>query len=331
MGTVLWLSEKDVADLLTVEAALPLVESAFAQLARGEAQMPPKLYLEFKEFNGDLRAMPAYLPKTAGPDGRPYAGVKVVNSHPDNPRRGLPTVQAVYVLNDPETGAPLAVMAAGRLTDARTGAAGGVAAKYLARKDSKVLGLVGAGRQAGAQWGALSVLFPFTEVRVAAATDEESAVFCRRHHRPDGPLFRSVGIPEACDADIVVTTTPGRRVVVSPAWIKDGTHINAIGADAPGKQELDPGVLQKARIIVDSPEQAMHSGEINVPLATGAIFPRNIAASLGEVVIGKKPGRVSERDITVFDSTGLAIQDVAVAAYVYQRAVQLQRGTPVPL
>ena len=331
MGQVLWLSENDVAELLTAEAALPLVESAFAQLARGEAQMPPKLYLEFKEFNGDLRAMPAYLPKTACADGRPYAGVKVVNSHPDNPRRGLPTVQAIYVLNDPETGAPLAVMAAGRLTDARTGAAGGVAAKHLARKDSKILGLVGAGRQAGAQWEALSALFRFTEVRVAAATEPESSDFCRRRHRPDGPLFRSVGIPEACDADIVVTTTPGRRIVVRPEWIKDGTHLNAIGADAPGKQELDPGVLQKARIIVDSPEQAMHSGEINVPLSAGAIFPRSIAASLGEVVIGKKPGRLTDRDITVFDSTGLAIQDVAVAACVYQRAVQLQRGTPVPL
>src|SRR6185503_3186986 len=113
---------------------------------RGEAQMPPKLYLDFKEFGGDLRAMPAYLPMTAG--GKPYAGVKVVNSHPGNPAKGLPTVAAVFVLNDPATGMPLAVMAAGALTDARTGAAGAVAAKYMARQDSKVLGLVGCGRQA---------------------------------------------------------------------------------------------------------------------------------------------------------------------------------------
>ncbi|MBL8023999.1 MAG: alanine dehydrogenase [Elusimicrobia bacterium] len=328
---ILWLSEKEVDRLLTVEAAMPLVEEAFGHLARGDAQMPPKLYLEFTEYGGDLRAMPAYIPKISCAGNRPFAGVKVVNSHPGNPKRGLPTVSAIYILNDPETGMPLAVMAAGRLTDVRTGAGGGVAAKYLARKESSILGLVGAGRQAATQFTALATLFPLREVLVAAQSLEEAQSFCTRHARSGGPVLRPVTVQEACGADIVVTTTPGRDVVVKSDWIREGTHINAIGADAPGKQELDVEILKRARVIVDSPEQALHSGEINMGIEAGTITVRNIAASLGEIVTGKKPGRQSDRDITVFDSTGLAIQDVAVAGCVYQRALQLKRGITLEL
>jgi alanine dehydrogenase len=328
---ILWLSEKDVEGIITVDAAMPLVEEAFGHLARGDAQMPPKLYLEFKEYGGDLRAMPAYIPKISCAGNRPFAGVKVVNSHPNNPKRGLPTVAAIYVLNDPETGMPLAVMAAGRLTDVRTGAGGGVAAKYLARKESSVLGLVGAGRQAATQLTAIVSLFPIKEVRVAARGQEEANAFCAREARPGGPAFRPVTVQEACEADILVTTTPGRDVVVQSDWVREGTHINAIGADAPGKRELDVALLKRARIVVDSPEQALHSGEINTGIDDGALTVRNIAASLGEVVINKKPGRQSDRDITVFDSTGLAIQDVAVAGCIYQQALQLKRGITLTL
>jgi alanine dehydrogenase len=328
---ILWLSEKEVEELITVDAAMPLVEEAFGHLARGTAQMPPKLYLEFKEYGGDLRAMPAYIPKISCAGGRPFAGVKVVNSHPGNPKRGLPTVAAIYVLNDPETGMPLAVMAGGRLTDVRTGAAGGIAAKYLARKESTVLGLVGAGRQAATQLAAIAPFFPIKEVRVAAKTLEEAQAFCARVARPGGPTLRSVSIEEACASDIVITTTPGREAVVKSAWIREGTHINAIGADAPGKKELEIELLKRARIIVDSPEQSMHSGEINTGIDEGTLSVRNIAASLGEVIIGKKTGRQSDRDITVFDSTGLAIQDVAVAGCIYQRAVQQKRGITLAL
>jgi alanine dehydrogenase len=328
---ILWLAEKEVEDLITVEAALPLVEEAFAHLARGQAQMPPKMYLEFKEYGGDLRAMPAYIPQLSCAGGRAFAGVKVVNSHPGNPARGLPTVAAIYVLNDPETGMPIAVMAAGRLTDIRTGAGGGVAAKFLARKNSTVLGLVGAGRQAVTQLRALCSLFPIQEVRVAAKSVPEAQAFCQAQGRTEGPRLIPVSVQEACDVDIVVTTTPGREIAVRSDWVREGAHINAIGADAPGKQELEIALLKRARVIVDSPEQAMHSGEINVGIDQGALSPRNIAASLGEVVIGKKPGRQSDRDITVFDSTGLAIQDVAVAGCIYQRALQLKRGIPLTL
>jgi alanine dehydrogenase len=325
---VLWLSDRDVEGLLSVEEAIPLVEAAFAALGEGRAQMPPKVYLTFEEFGGDLRAMPAYL-KTAS--GRPYAGVKVVNSHPRNPERGLPTVAAVCVLNDPETGMPLAVLAAGRMTDIRTGAGGGVAAKYLARPGSSTVGLVGCGRQALAQAEALNALFALKEVRVAGRTPEEAEAFCRS--RPaDGPAFVPCeSVRDACAADIVVTTTPSRRPVVKKAWIRPGTHINAIGADAPGKQELETALVKSARVVVDDAAQALHSGEVNVPVARGALKPADIAGELAQVVLGKKKGRRSDADVTVFDSTGLAVQDVAVAAAVYERAVAAGKGVELTL
>jgi alanine dehydrogenase len=329
VNEVLWLSERDVASLLTVKDALPLVESAFAAVGRGRAQMPPKVYLDFKEYGGDLRAMPAYLPETLS--GEPFAGVKVVNSHPRNPEKGLPTVSAVMVLNDPRTGLPLAVMAAGRLTDARTGAAGGLAARLLARPESSVVGLVGCGRQASTQLEALRESFAVREVRVSGRDRAEAEAFCRR--QPAGPpSFVACDSPrEACAADIVVTTTPSRAPVVQDAWIRPGTHINAVGADAPGKQELDPAILRRARVFVDRAEQAFHSGEVNVPLAKGELRPDQVAGELGEVVVGAKKGRLSPDDVTVFDSTGLAVQDVAVAAWLYAEARRRDVGRRVEL
>ena len=321
---ILWLSESDVKSLLTPAEAIPLVEEAFASLARGEAQMPPKVYLDFKEFGGDLRAMPAYLPKTAS--GKPYAGVKVVNSHPGNPAKGLPTVAAAFVLNDPVTGMPLALMAAGSLTDSRTGAAGAVAAKHMALKNSRILGLVGCGRQAAAQFQALTAVFHFVEVLVSGKDKEEAEIFCRAQAR-EGVRFSPVGVRDACRAEIVVTTTPGRSIAVKDEWIRPGTHVNAIGADAPGKQEIESTLVARARVVVDKKEQAFHSGEVNVPLKTGALTPEKIAGELGEVIAGKIAGRNSPSEITLFDSTGLAVQDVAAAAFVYEKALASGRGS----
>jgi len=328
---LLWLSESDVRSLLTVRDAIPLVEDAFASVARGEARMPPKIYLDFKEFGGDLRAMPAYLPKSAA--GKPFAGVKVVTVHPGNPAKGLPTVSAVFVLNDPETGLPLALMGAGALTDIRTGAAGGVAAKHMARKDSRVVGLVGCGRQAVTQLQALLALFSVDAVKVAGKTREDAERFCRETSAIIGKSVKMTpcDVREACEADIVVTTTPARAPVVMDGWVRPGTHITAVGADAPGKQEIESSLLARALVIVDKKEQAVHSGEVNVPLATGALKPEGIAGELGNVILGKLPGRTSPEEITLFDSTGLAVQDVAVGAWVYLSAKKNNAGVRLAL
>jgi alanine dehydrogenase len=268
--------------------------------------------------------MPAYL------EEEDITGVKIVNVHPGNPALGLPTVMALIVLISPQTGAPIAIMDGTYLTDIRTGAAGGIAAKYLARKDSKVIGLVGAGNQARAQLEALSEVFEPEMVKVTSRTKESCEKFIQEAAGITSCEIRyEEKIEDVCDCDILVTTTPTRKPIVKAQWIKDGTHINAIGADAVGKEELDPELIIRSKIVVDDIVQALHSGEVNVPLSKHYISENDIHAQLGEVMVGLKPGRTSEEEITIFDSTGLAIQDVASAHLVYQRAVSKGLGKQV--
>lgn len=285
-------------DISEVNAA---IEEAFAEHGRGKVQMPPKVYITFE--HGDFRTMPAAIPALS------IGGVKIVNVHPNNPAIGLPTVMALTVILNPETGIPEAILNATALTDLRTGAAGAVAAKYLSPEKSVVLGLVGSGRQAQAQVDAISRELFIREIRVWSRNEKNAISFCKKYAKwecTNGPLEK------VCDCDILVTTTPSRKPLIQQEWIKDGTHINAIGADAPGKQELDPAILTRARVFVDDPVQAIHSGEINVPIRDGLFTADQIAGTIGEIVLGKK-GRKNNDELTLFDSTGLAIQDLAIA------------------
>ncbi|MDD1720273.1 MAG: ornithine cyclodeaminase family protein [Methanoregulaceae archaeon] len=277
------------------------VEAAFSEHGLGNVQMPPKVYVTFP--HGDFRTMPAYLP------AQHIAGVKVVNVHPANPKRDLPTVMSLTIILDVDTGRPEAILNSTRLTDLRTGAGGAVAAKYLSPKKDVTLGLIGSGRQAAAQVEAIALELNVTGVRVWSRREEHSEAICKRFPGLD---CKAVSIEKACDCDILVTTTPSRNPIVMNEWIHEGMHINAIGADAPGKEELDPAILRRALVFVDDPAQAVHSGEINVPVSRGLYSPGEIAGTLGEVVLGKKR-RNSKDQITVFDSTGLGIQDLAIA------------------
>lgn len=324
---ILWLSETDVAHLLTMDDTLVMVEKAFGLHGQGKVQLPPKVYLDFKPFGGDLRAMPVYI------QGKyPAAGVKIVNSNSLNPDQGLPAVAGIVVYNDPRTGMPLGVFAAGTLTSLRTGAGGGIAAKYLARADSKIIGLVGCGRQAHTQVDALLRLFPIERVFVWGKTMQEAKMFCDTFQPVKSvSITPFADLKPICGADIVVTTTPVRKPLVKAAWIKPGTHINAIGADAPGKQELEIELLKKSSVVVDDWNQASHAGEINVACAKGKFHKKNVYAQLGEIVAGKKKGRVNDKQITIFDSTGLALQDIAVAQWLYNKAVSLNKGQVLKL
>ncbi len=317
---ILWLNRTEVESLLDMKDSLKTVEEAFRQHGLKKVQMPPKLYLYFRKHNGDLRTMPAYL------EEQDIAGVKIVNVHPDNPKNNLPTVMAIVVLNSTRTGEPLALIEGGYLTDMRTGAAGGIAVKYLARRNSKIIGMVGTGNQAKTQLLAINEVMDIEEVKVFSRTEKHSLAFKEEmEKRVDCDIFTKKGIEQVCDCDILVTTTPSRKPIVMDKWISEGMHINAIGADAKGKQELDPMILKRARIVVDDIPQASHSGEINVPLSKKEISEDDII-ELGEVVIGKKKARVSDTDITIFDSTGLAIQDVATAHLVYRKALEKNMG-----
>lgn len=284
--------------------------------------MPPKLYLLLPKFDGDFRAMPAWV------EGLKGCGMKWVNVHPQNKKRGLPTVMAIVILSDPKNGFPLCIMDATYLTSLRTGAAGGVAAKFLAKRESKNVALVGCGVQARTQLAALLELFDIRQVKVWGLTSKEATKFIKGLGRLKTAKIEAFPTVEACvkDSDIIVTTTPSRKPLLRLEWIKEGVHINAIGADAKGKQELDSRILKRAKVVVDDLKQASHSGEINVPLSKGELSKKDIYADIGEVVSGKKKGRSEKEEITVFDSTGLAIQDIAIANLVYKKAIKFKKA-----
>lgn len=331
MKTLL-LTDEEIKPLLSIGEVMEAVEEAFREKGLGYVQMPPKPYLFFEKYDGDLRVMPSYLERID------VSAVKVVNSHPHNPSSyGLPTVMAIIILIDPRNGAPLAVMGGSYITALRTGAAGGIAVKYLARKDSKVIGLVGAGTQARTQLAALISLYKeLDEVRVWSRTRETRNRFVskmRELYRKEVNRIRPLeSVKEAVEeCDIVVTSTPSRNPIVMNEWISKGTHFNCIGADAPGKEEIDPAVLKGAKIVVDDWEQASHSGEINVPLTKGLIKKEDIWGDLGEIVAGLKAGRASRDEITVFDSTGLAAQDAVTAKIVYEKAISKNIGRFIEL
>ena len=326
----LLLTDREVRGLLNMEEVMGAVELAFKEKGLGRAQMPAKLYLFYEKYGGDLRAMPSYL------EALDISAVKIVNVHPDNrAKRGLPTVMATIILIDPGSGFPMAIMGGTAITDFRTGAAGGVAAKYLANPDPKVIALVGAGAQAKTQLMALLALYRDFEVRAWSRSDSTREAFLAEM----GPLCEGRARLRGFDdlekavrgADIIVTTTPSREPLVADEWVSNGAHINCIGADAPGKQELDPAILKRSKIIVDDWEQASHSGEINVPISKGLLGKGDVWAELGEVVAGLKPGRESKRELTVFVSTGLAVQDAVTAALVYRKASERGLGRMIPL
>ena len=305
-----------IGRILTMADVMQAVEQALHLYGEGRVQMPPKVYMNFAKSGiaqGDLRTMPAYV------EALGFASVKNVNVHPGN--RELPTVMGTLTLFDPETGFPLAVMDATLITKMRTGAAGGIAAKYLSRENSCTGGFIGAGVQAESQLEALMLALPGIENVVVFDTNPEHAgAFAEKAAARYKVAARVAATADEAVAasDILTTTTPVRSPIVKARVVRPGTHINAIGADAPGKQELESALLQSARVVIDNWEQASHSGEINVPVSQGLLRREDIYGDIGEIVCGKKRGRDDDDQITVFDSTGLAIQDLACAARVYE-------------
>ena len=323
MDTLL-LGPDAVAESAKMPAVVTAVEEAFAAYARGDAQMPAKSYIDLPQYNGDFRSMPAYLEA----DDWDAAGLKWVNSHPDNPdAHGLPTVMGTMVYSDPETAVPLALLDGTTLTRLRTGAAAAVATDHLAIPDATSLGLVGVGVQAHAQLEAIATVRDIETVVVADkdqdAIDDFVAEFADRFD------VRGGTIAEAAACDVVSTTTPVESPIVDS--VGEHTHVNAMGADAPGKHELADEVLANAKIVIDDHGQCTHSGEINVPYGAGTLTDADLHGELGAVVVGDLPGRTPEDGVTVFDSTGLAIQDVAAAHVVYEHASERGIGEPYGL
>lgn len=317
MNTLI-LSRKTVKGLLNMTEVIDAVEQAFRDWATGQGQMPTKAYLVLNK--GDFRAMPAALPGAVG--------VKWVNVHTDNSSLGLPTVMAIIIYSDSETGYPLAIMDATEITRYRTGAAAAIASKYLARRDSHTLGIIGAGRQAYTQILAHTQIFDLTQIKIFDIS--RAAIETLIKFLPQHPL-KECSLEETASSDIICTLTPAHAPLLKKAWLLPGTHINAIGADAKGKEELEPSILKAATVVVDDIRQASTAGEINVPIANGLFTIDEIYGTLGEIIAGKKRGRKDKNSITLFDSTGIAIEDIAVARLLYEKAKQISDHTSIDL
>ncbi len=315
----LLLSKTDVAALLTVEDAIVAVEGAFRELALGRALMPQRTAIRMTDRRGLQLGMPAYIGGAVD-----ALALKVVTVYPDNPvQHQLPTTIGVLLLNDPATGQPLAVMDAGLLTAVRTGAVSGVATKYLARRAARSVGVLGAGVMAKWQLAAVSAVRPIESVAVYDQAPGRADAFAGEMGPRLSKKIVAVDHPRKAieGRDVVVVATSATEPVFEGAWLEPGQHVNAIGSHAPSHRELDTAAIVRARVFPDHPEACLaEAGDLLIPINEGAIGRDHLQAGLGEVIAGLKPGRQRDDEITLFKSVGLAIQDVAAASLVFERA-----------
>jgi len=326
---VLVLTRADVAALLTMHDAIEVVEAAFRELADGQVVMPVRPTLRVADPPGVVNVMPAYLARAGA------LGLKLVSAYPRNPATvGIPSVQATVLYSDPRSGRLLAVMEGGYLTAVRTGAASAVATRYLARPASRVAGVLGSGVQAATQLEAVCAVRPVTRARVYSPTPGHRTAFART--MSERLRIEVVAVDTAQEAvegaDIVIAATAAREPVLRGIWLAPGAHVNGVGTHTPEARELDEVVITRSKVVVDEREAAMReAGDLLIPMAAGLIGPAHIYAALGEIVTGRRAGRTSEEEITLFKSQGLAMQDVATAKLVYDRARQQGVGTEVDL
>jgi alanine dehydrogenase len=305
--------------LLTPAEYIGCVEQAYRMHGEGRFCMDPKGHIVLDKYPGEWETMPSYIEEPEA------AACKWVSIRERNRAQyDLPTVFSILIYTHPETGFPLAICDGSYHTVMRTGAAAAVSAKWMARKNARRLAIVGAGHMAEGTLATCNVVFPWEEVRVWSRTQAtlDHFIATQEPKYPHLKLRTSTNLADVVrGADVVVTVTPARGPIVMNDWIAPGTHIAALGADKGGDQELDPKILQRARIYVDDIRQCRTDGEINVPLRQGLIAEKDIAGEIGEVITGRKPGRAADGEITLFDSTGIALQDSATVPLEYERAV----------
>jgi alanine dehydrogenase len=313
------LSRTDMMGLVTPAEYVACVEQAYRMHGEGRYYMDPKGHIVLDKYPGEWEAMPSYIEEPEA------AACKWVSIREQNRERfDLPTVFSILVYTHPETGFPLAICDGSYHTVMRTGAAAAVSAKWLARRDSHILAIVGGGHMAEGTLETCADVFPWQQVRVWSRSQQtlDHFVAAQQPKHEQFEIKPSLDLEQVVrGADVVVTVTPARGAIVEDDWIGEGTHIAAVGADKDGDQELDAKILQRSRIFVDDIRQCRTDGEINVPLAEGLISEDDIAGEIGEVIAGKKEGRTSESEVTVFDSTGIALQDSATVPLEYERAL----------
>jgi ectoine utilization protein EutC len=319
------LREPEIRALLDPRDCLQAVEAAFSAYARGQAELPAVINLEVPDHRGEVHVKAGYL--HAGP----YYAVKIASGFLDNIQLGLPTSDGMVLVFDAVTGAVAALLFDnGYITDLRTGVAGALAAKHLARATVETVAVVGSGAQARYQIRSLALVRKLGEVRVWGRNQEKAAACIEDLSRgaADVRFVLASSVREAVKgADVVMTVTAAREPLVQADWIAQGALVIAVGSDGPDKQELAVEVLARAdRIVADSLPQCLRLGEIHHAVEKGAISKDKVTAELGQITAGLKPGRTSDDEIIVCDLTGVGVQDIAAASLVLERALQDGKG-----
>ena len=325
-ASIVFLSADDVRRLLTLEECTAAVELAFR--LHGEEKTAPPAVLGVHLANGGFHVKAGVLPLSTS-----YFAAKVNANFPENPLRfGLPTIQGLIVLSDAVNGRPLAVLESSHITALRTAAATAVAAKYLARPDSRILTICGCGTQARAQLPAIARLFRIEAVFAYDADPQRASDFARDL----APMNIAITpVDDLADSvrrcDICITCTTSHEPVVGENDARPGTFITALGADNPHKHEIEPALMARSKIVCDVLQQCASMGDLHHALEAGILAISAVHAELGQVVSGRKPGRESPEEIIIFDSTGMALQDIAASAVVYEKAIRQHAGTSLKL
>ncbi|MTI45096.1 ornithine cyclodeaminase [Roseibium hamelinense] len=326
MSEISILTEADLRRVISLDtASVDCIETAFHLLATEKVVMPPVLSFHIPEHNGEIDVKTAYVP------GIDSFAIKMSPGFFDNPKLGLPSLNGLMVLFSSHTGLVEALLLDnGYLTDVRTAAAGGVAAKWLSRKDSKSVGILGAGTQARLQLKALTLVREIEEAFVWARDPAKASAFSERCAKDLGiPVRSAATIDEVAEqSDILVTTTPSKESLLSAKHLRRGMHVTAMGSDADYKNELAPEVVSKADLFAcDRLEQSRTRGELRAALAAGVVAPDAAFPELGEIIAMGKSGRQSNDEITVCDLTGTGVQDTAIATLARSRATTAGAGT----
>lgn len=326
IGTLL-LTRSDVAALLDLDECIAAVEEAVRAHGSGRARPPGALGHPVVDGGFHVKAASLEL-------GRPYFAAKTNGNFFHNAERfGLPRIQGVILLCDAENGTPLALMDSIEITILRTGAATAVAAKYLARPDATVATIAGCGVQGRVQLRALAQVLPIGKAHAYDLVLEVARRFAQELGPELGIDIEAVAElgPAAASSDVVITCTPSRHPILAAKDIVPGTFVAAVGADSEEKQEIEPQLLASSAIVVDLLDQCAAFGDLHHALVAGVVRRDAVRAELGQVVAGVRPGRLSDGETIVFDSTGTALQDVAAAAVVYERALERQAGSVIDL
>ena len=296
---------------ITAERAVTVIREAFRADGEGRTHVPPVINLEVPGARGEFHV------KTAHVEGVPHVAVKIASGFYDNPARGLPSGSGLMALFDASTGMPVALLLDnGYLTDIRTGAAGAVAAEYLAKPSVETVGVIGSGLQARYQVQCLRAVRPFRRIVAWSPTRARLEAYCSEMRAEGFDAAPADGPREVCEhADLVIAATPSRMPIVRAAWLREGMHVTAVGADSPGKRELEAACLERADLlVVDRFTQCAAFGELKHAIAAGLISPTVMPPQLGEIVAGRRRGRTSDAQLTIADLTGVGFQDTAIAS-----------------